>query len=603
MKQNDVNHQMEEFLPPPPDEFLQDIRAIRKQEEIEGPYDGYTIMTTPERVVPASGGQVTSSTSTTTSSQLTSTINNVVNQQNVVNHCHKQLESVNQHNLLTSRISRQLNFDDDEHHVDDHRSHHNKKLMKKTDVTPQQPLKGDPTRSSSSSSGGKKVYRRSPVPNLHHPHHFSEDEDDDDDDDSTSANHNHSNTPTDESDEGASAGSDSSKDSIDQESSSSQGSSSSTNPNQTNRNHVNLRNHHIISKNPSHPNHQFNHYPPEHHPSNHHLPLHQVNQTSSYVNPRQTPTQPVILNLTSSNLPLINQSNQMNPRNSITSASSLCNAASGMMIQQHPNRPIPPPYHHSSHNHFNFNFHHRNSLSYNGNGSLNSSVTEENSSVASSSWSPSESPLPSPLLPPPSPTSSINSTSLLNLNLNSQKVNRVNARKGIVIALTGLTQPALVSSSATTTTAVPKIINPVKPNQVHHHNPRPTHPMQPPVNPHQMVQQRNQPAAGHHHPIQKDLPSSVAPCNQPNLNRPPSIVSNHGHVAPTVTAPVIQKKHQSDHQSQLKKSSAPQKKRVSFSDQVEIVAPKEETVEDYLPNPVLERVLGKAFLNQKGIEN
>ena len=45
------------------------------------------------------------------------------------------------------------------------------------------------------------------------------------------------------------------------------------------------------------------------------------------------------------------------------------------------------------------------------------------------------------------------------------------------------------------------------------------------------------------------------------------------------------------------------KKRVSFSDQVEIVAPSEEIVEAFLPNPVLERVLGKAFLTQKGIEN
>lgn len=46
------------------------------------------------------------------------------------------------------------------------------------------------------------------------------------------------------------------------------------------------------------------------------------------------------------------------------------------------------------------------------------------------------------------------------------------------------------------------------------------------------------------------------------------------------------------------------KKRVSFSDQVELVAHSEDmTPEEHLPNPVLERVLGKAFLNSKNINN
>lgn len=46
------------------------------------------------------------------------------------------------------------------------------------------------------------------------------------------------------------------------------------------------------------------------------------------------------------------------------------------------------------------------------------------------------------------------------------------------------------------------------------------------------------------------------------------------------------------------------KKRVSFSDQVELVAHSEDmNPEEHLPNPLLERVLGKAFLQSKNIEN
>lgn len=46
------------------------------------------------------------------------------------------------------------------------------------------------------------------------------------------------------------------------------------------------------------------------------------------------------------------------------------------------------------------------------------------------------------------------------------------------------------------------------------------------------------------------------------------------------------------------------KKRVSFSDQVELVAHSEDIIqEEHLPNPVLERVLGKAFLQCNHINN
>lgn len=46
------------------------------------------------------------------------------------------------------------------------------------------------------------------------------------------------------------------------------------------------------------------------------------------------------------------------------------------------------------------------------------------------------------------------------------------------------------------------------------------------------------------------------------------------------------------------------KKRVSFSDQVELVSHSEDmTPEEHLPNPLLERVLGKAFLQSKNIQN
>ena len=46
------------------------------------------------------------------------------------------------------------------------------------------------------------------------------------------------------------------------------------------------------------------------------------------------------------------------------------------------------------------------------------------------------------------------------------------------------------------------------------------------------------------------------------------------------------------------------KKRVSFSDQVELVAHSEDLKpEELLPNPVLERVLGKAFLQSQNIFN
>lgn len=46
------------------------------------------------------------------------------------------------------------------------------------------------------------------------------------------------------------------------------------------------------------------------------------------------------------------------------------------------------------------------------------------------------------------------------------------------------------------------------------------------------------------------------------------------------------------------------KKRVSFSDQVELVAHSEDmNAEEHLPNPVLERVLGKAFMHSKNIQN
>lgn len=45
------------------------------------------------------------------------------------------------------------------------------------------------------------------------------------------------------------------------------------------------------------------------------------------------------------------------------------------------------------------------------------------------------------------------------------------------------------------------------------------------------------------------------------------------------------------------------KKRVSFSDQVELVCSEEMIQEEHLPNPVLERVLGKAFLQNNHINN
>lgn len=52
------------------------------------------------------------------------------------------------------------------------------------------------------------------------------------------------------------------------------------------------------------------------------------------------------------------------------------------------------------------------------------------------------------------------------------------------------------------------------------------------------------------------------------------------------------------------KASLKMKKRVSFSDQVELVAHSEDREEEeHLPNPLLERVLGKAFLQNNNIRN
>lgn len=55
---------------------------------------------------------------------------------------------------------------------------------------------------------------------------------------------------------------------------------------------------------------------------------------------------------------------------------------------------------------------------------------------------------------------------------------------------------------------------------------------------------------------------------------------------------------------QPSKASLKVRKRVSFSDQVEVVAHSEDMEEqEHLPNPLLERVLGKAFLNSNNIRN
>lgn len=52
------------------------------------------------------------------------------------------------------------------------------------------------------------------------------------------------------------------------------------------------------------------------------------------------------------------------------------------------------------------------------------------------------------------------------------------------------------------------------------------------------------------------------------------------------------------------KPSLKTKKRVSFSDHVELVSHAEDVEEEeHLPNPLLERVLGKAFLQSNHIKN
>jgi len=54
----------------------------------------------------------------------------------------------------------------------------------------------------------------------------------------------------------------------------------------------------------------------------------------------------------------------------------------------------------------------------------------------------------------------------------------------------------------------------------------------------------------------------------------------------------------------LKKTSLKIRKRVSFSDKVELVAHSEDMEEEeHLPNPLLDRVLGKAFLQNNQIRN
>ncbi|XP_074597639.1 ubiquitin specific peptidase echinus [Brevipalpus obovatus] len=80
--------------------------------------------------------------------------------------------------------------------------------------------------------------------------------------------------------------------------------------------------------------------------------------------------------------------------------------------------------------------------------------------------------------------------------------------------------------------------------------------------------------------------------SSPIMNGTSRIVSP-SELSKQLPSTIDEQKDPNHHQEELVRRRDPNKKSVSFSDQVELVAPAEDEEEEYLPNPLLERVLGK----------